>query len=56
MQSSHRLDRLDVAFDDPRLVFDAGLLLPATLAHHLVPREVGAREGKEVKFRRVTYA
>src|SRR3989304_1925762 len=35
MRSSHSLDRLDVAFDDPRLVADAGLLLPATLAHHL---------------------
>src|ERR1019366_4590310 len=35
MQSSHSLDRLDVAFDDNRLVADAGLLLPATLAHHL---------------------
>ncbi len=35
MRSSHRLDRLDVAFDDDRLVADAGLLLPATLAQHL---------------------
>jgi hypothetical protein len=35
MRSSHSLDRLDVAFDDDRLVPDAGLLLPATLAHHL---------------------
>src|SRR5664280_1436718 len=35
MRSSHRLDRLDTAFDDDRLVADAGLLLPATLAHHL---------------------
>ena len=35
MRSSHTLDRLDVAFDDDRLVADAGLLLPATLAHHL---------------------
>ena len=35
MQSSHSLDRLDVAFDDDRLVADAGLLLPATLAQHL---------------------
>jgi hypothetical protein len=35
MRSSHSLDRLDVAFDDDRLVADAGLLLPATLAHHL---------------------
>jgi hypothetical protein len=35
MRSSHTLDRLDVAFDDDRLVADAGLLLPATLTHHL---------------------
>jgi hypothetical protein len=35
MRSSHSLDRLDVAFDDDRLVADAGLLLPATLAQHL---------------------
>jgi len=35
MRSSHSLDRLETAFDDDRLVADAGLLLPATLAHHL---------------------
>jgi len=35
MRSSHSLDRLDTAFDDDRSVADAGLLLPATLAHHL---------------------
>ncbi len=35
MQSSHNLDRLGTAFDDDRLVADAGLILPATLAHHL---------------------
>jgi hypothetical protein len=35
MRSSHSLDRLDTAFDDDRLVADAGLLLPATLAQHL---------------------
>jgi len=35
MRSSHTLDRLDTAFDDDRLVADAGLLLPATLAGHL---------------------
>ena len=40
MRSSHSLDRLDVAFDDDRLVADAGLLLPATLAHHLGLREL----------------
>ncbi len=35
MRSSHSLDRLDTAFDDDRLVADAGLLLPATLAQHV---------------------
>jgi hypothetical protein len=40
MRSSHSLDRLDVAFDDDRLVADAGLLLPATLAHRLGLREL----------------
>jgi hypothetical protein len=35
MRSSHSLDRLDTAFDDDRLVADAGLLLPATLAERL---------------------
>jgi hypothetical protein len=35
MRSSHSLDRLETAFDDDRLVADAGLLLPATLAAHL---------------------
>ena len=40
MQSSHSLDRLDVAFDDDRLVADAGLLLPATLARRLGLREL----------------
>ncbi|MFO7531227.1 MAG: IS1380 family transposase [Candidatus Limnocylindrales bacterium] len=35
MRSSHSLDRLDTAFDDDRLVPDVGLILPATLAHHL---------------------
>ena len=27
-------DRIQIAFDDPRLVANAGLLLPVTLAHH----------------------
>jgi hypothetical protein len=40
MRSSHSLDRIDTAFDDDRLVADAGLLLPATLAHHLGLREL----------------
>ena len=40
MRSSHSLDRVDVTFDDDRLVADAGLLLPATLAQHLGLREL----------------
>ena len=40
MRSSHSLDRLEVAFDDDRLIEDAGLLLPATLAQHLGLREL----------------
>lgn len=40
MRSSHSLDRLDTAFDDGRLIDHAGLLLPATLAHHLGLREL----------------
>ena len=28
-------DRINIAFDDHRLVSNAGLLLPVTLAHHL---------------------
>lgn len=35
MQSSHSLDRLHTTFNEPRLIADAGLLLPATLAQHL---------------------
>lgn len=38
--SSHTLDRLEVSFDDDRLVADAGLLLPATLAQHLGLKEL----------------
>ena len=33
-------DRIDIAFDDHRLVADAGLLLPATLAGHLGLQEL----------------
>jgi len=40
MRSSHTLDRLGTAFDDDRLVADAGLVLPATLAQHLGLREL----------------
>ena len=43
MRSSHSLERLAVAFDDDRLVADAGLVLPATLADHLGLRELVER-------------
>ena len=35
MLPPERPDRIHVAFDDHRLVANAGLLLPVTLAHHL---------------------
>ena len=35
MLPRNHLDRIQVAFDDPRLVANAGLLLTATLAQHL---------------------
>ena len=35
MLPRERPDRIHVAFDDHRLVANAGLLLPVTLAHHL---------------------
>ena len=37
MLPRNHLDRIQVAFDDPRLVANAGLLLTATLAQHLGP-------------------
>lgn len=40
MRSSHSLDRLETAFDDDRLVADAGLVLPATLAQRLGLRQL----------------
>ena len=53
MRSSHSLDRVGTAFDDDRLVPDAGLILPATLAHHLGLKalvdehlDLGARAGR----------
>ena len=33
-------DRIQITFDDRRLVANAGLLLPATLARHLGLREL----------------
>jgi hypothetical protein len=38
--SCHSLDRLDVTFDDERLLANAGLILPATLAQNLGLREL----------------
>ena len=35
MLPSHHPDRIQVAFDDHRLVNNAGLILPTTLAQHL---------------------
>ena len=59
MRSSHSLDRLDVAFDDDRLVADAGLILPATLAHRLGLRglvdehlDLGAAAGRRTRATR----
>ena len=61
-----RSDRTHVAFDDHRLVANAGLLLPATLAHHqglgaLMDRHVDlgeasgrANAGGEAPLRRAT--
>ncbi len=40
MRSSHSLDAVALTFDDERLVADAGLILPATLAQHLGLREL----------------
>jgi len=40
MPSSHSLDRMAVRFDDGRLVANAGLIAPATLAQHLGLREL----------------
>jgi Transposase DDE domain group 1 len=57
---SHSIDRIDVTFDDPNLVADAGLLLVATLSQRLglevlidatvklVGRIGGARPGRKV--------
>ena len=40
MRACHKLDRVRLAFDDARLVADAGLLLPASLAAQLGLREL----------------
>ena len=43
MLSDNHPDRIHVAFDDHRLVANAGLILPVTLAHHLGLGELVAR-------------
>ena len=40
MLSPERPDRIQIAFDDHRLVANAGLILPVTLAQHLGLREL----------------
>ena len=40
MLPQNKPDRIRILFDDPRLVANAGLLLPATLARHLGLREL----------------
>ena len=40
MLPRHHPDRIRIVFDDHRLVANAGLLLPATLARHLGLREL----------------
>ena len=40
MRPRNHPDRIQIAFDDHRLVANAGLLLPVTLAQHLGLREV----------------
>ena len=44
LQSRRRLDSIDVEFDERRLVSDAGLLLPMTLAHRLGLAELVAEK------------
>ena len=40
MLARNHPDRIQITFDDRRLVANAGLLLPATLARHLGLREL----------------
>ena len=46
-------DRIQVAFDDHRLVANAGLILPITLAHHLGLGELVDRHVDLGRCRRV---
>ena len=43
MLPRHDPDRINIAFDDHRLVANAGLILPFTLAHHLGLGEIVGR-------------
>ena len=45
MLPRHQPDGIHIAFDDHRLVNNAGLILPATLASHLGPALRAARWG-----------
>ena len=63
MLARNHPDRIRIIFDDHRLVANAGLLLPATLAQHLglgecqgrresvPPRAIGQRKGPRQLFR-----
>ena len=59
MLPQNKPDRIRILFDDHRLVANAGLLLPATLARHLGLRELvdhhldlgGARAGRTLGTR-----
>jgi hypothetical protein len=44
MQVSQNLDRVDVTFDDERLVANAGLIAPASLAQRLGVKQLVARQ------------
>ena len=45
MLPPERFDCIRIAFDDDRLVADAGLLPPVTLAHHLGLGQLVDRHG-----------
>ena len=46
MLPQNKPDRIRILFDDHRLVANAGLLLPATLARHLGLRELVVAAGR----------
>ena len=51
MLAASNPDRIDIAFDDDRLVDHAGLLLPATLAGRLGLRELATPTSTSVTQR-----